>query len=132
MLSVSVLIEKSLFHFVATTTKVEEAQVAIMATTPHSSKSSAAGLTKSVKTLISHKGAPIIIPNGGYGWVVVGAAFCVEFFILGTVNGSGIYMPVYIKEFNANPGTVAWVGSIGKQDFIIKTFLYPCTILLTN
>ena len=38
-------------------------------------------------------------PDGGYGWVVVMAAFFVQFFVLGTMNNFGILFTELLEEF---------------------------------
>jgi MFS family permease len=57
--------------------------------------------------------SPPIIPEGGYGWIVVGASFVVHVLVLGSLYTFGVYYPVYIEAFDASQGEVAWVGSIG-------------------
>lgn len=52
-------------------------------------------------------------PDGGYGWVIVGASFFVHVFVLGNIYSFGVLFPVYMEAFNAPQGSVAWVGSIG-------------------
>jgi MFS family permease len=51
--------------------------------------------------------------DGGYGWIVVLGSFFVHFLVIGLINTFGIYYYVYIDEFNAKGGQVAWIGSIG-------------------
>ena len=38
-------------------------------------------------------------PDGGYGWIVVLAAFFVQFFVLGTMNNFGILFTELLEEF---------------------------------
>ena len=38
-------------------------------------------------------------PDGGYGWVIVLAAFFVQFFVLGTMNNFGILFTELLEEF---------------------------------
>jgi len=39
-------------------------------------------------------------PDGGFGWVIVIAAFSVQFFVLGTMNNFGILFTKLLEEFN--------------------------------
>lgn len=55
----------------------------------------------------------ISIPDGGYGWVIVIAAFFVLVFVSGNILAFGVFYAVFIDEFNSNKASVAWVGSIG-------------------
>jgi MFS family permease len=52
-------------------------------------------------------------PDGGFGWIVVLGSFFVHVFVVGNSFSFGVFYPVYIKEFNASQGNVAWIGSIG-------------------
>lgn len=54
-----------------------------------------------------------VVPEGGYGWVVVASSFVVHVLVLGSIYTFGVYYPVYIEAFDASQGEVAWVGSIG-------------------
>lgn len=55
------------------------------------------------------------IPDGGYGWVVVGAFFFASFCCWGGVAGFSIYLAEYIKNntFNASQIEYAAVGGLG-------------------
>ncbi len=55
----------------------------------------------------------IIVPDGGYGWVVVVASFFMHIFVLGNIYSFGVFFPIYIDVFHANQASVAWVGSMG-------------------
>eukprot|EP01039_Chlorochromonas_danica_P004182 gene4182-4595_t len=52
-------------------------------------------------------------PDGGYGWVVVIAAFFVHIFVLGNIYSFGVLYAEYIDAFDSNKAVMAWVGSIG-------------------
>lgn len=51
--------------------------------------------------------------DGGYGWVVVFASFLAHFFVLGNIYSFGLFFRIYLEEFDASFGEVAWIGSIG-------------------
>lgn len=38
-------------------------------------------------------------PDGGFGWVVVFAAFCVQFIVLGVMNNFGVIFSSLLVEF---------------------------------
>ena len=38
-------------------------------------------------------------PDGGFGWLVVVAAFCVQFFVLGVMNNFGVLFSELLVEF---------------------------------
>jgi len=53
------------------------------------------------------------IPDGGWGWAVVGAAFVVQWIVLGTMNNFGILYVELLQGFEgADSSTVSWIGSI--------------------
>ena len=37
--------------------------------------------------------------DGGFGWIIVGAAFSVQFFVLGMMNNYGILFTKLLEEF---------------------------------
>lgn len=43
-------------------------------------------------------------PDGGWGWCVVLAAFCVQFVILGLQNSSGVIFNQLVKKFDRSRG----------------------------
>lgn len=51
-------------------------------------------------------------PDGGFGWVVIIAAFCVQFFVLGVMNNFGVLFSELLVEFNSSKSETSWVGSI--------------------
>ncbi len=38
-------------------------------------------------------------PDGGFGWVVIFAAFCVQFLVLGVMNNFGVLFSELLVEF---------------------------------
>ena len=51
-------------------------------------------------------------PDGGWGWVVVLAGFMVHFLLDGINYTFGIMLPPIVEDFNSEPETVVWAGSL--------------------
>ena len=52
-------------------------------------------------------------PEGGYGWVVLGAAAVVNFYTTGTSYSWGVLQAAILKEnANISASTISWVGSL--------------------
>uniref|UniRef100_A0A1B6DPH3 Major facilitator superfamily (MFS) profile domain-containing protein n=1 Tax=Clastoptera arizonana TaxID=38151 RepID=A0A1B6DPH3_9HEMI len=58
-------------------------------------------------------------PDGGWGWVIVAASFCCNFFVDGIVYTSGVFLDHIAKEFNQEPASVAFVGSLLSGFYLI-------------
>ena len=58
-----------------------------------------------------HDDVPLV-PDGGWGWVVVIAGFMVHFLLDGINYTFGIMMPSIVEDFGSDPGTVVWAGSL--------------------
>ena len=41
-------------------------------------------------------------PDGGFGWMIVFSAFCVQFLVLGTMNNFGILFTQLLSEFKSS------------------------------
>ncbi|CAG0883434.1 unnamed protein product [Darwinula stevensoni] len=52
------------------------------------------------------------VPNGGYGWVIVFAAFAANAIIDGIAYCFGIFLPALVLEFHESKAKTSWVGSI--------------------
>eukprot|EP01043_Picozoa_sp_COSAG02_P072384 COSAG02_NODE_13621_length_1371_cov_1.296384_1_plen_150_part_00 len=52
-------------------------------------------------------------PDGGYGWVIVGAAWLVLFTWLGQVYAYAVWLPVFIEAFDSGEAQAAIVQSLG-------------------
>ncbi|XP_065643931.1 monocarboxylate transporter 10 [Hydra vulgaris] len=51
-------------------------------------------------------------PDGGFGWVIVIAAFSIQFIVLGIMNNFGLLFAMLLEEFHGTKTQTAWVGSI--------------------
>nr|XP_060609707.1 uncharacterized protein LOC132761127 isoform X1 [Anolis sagrei ordinatus] len=51
-------------------------------------------------------------PDGGWGWVVVLAAFIHSLFVSGFHNAFGVYMLPLLETFKSTSSIIAWIGSI--------------------
>lgn len=51
-------------------------------------------------------------PDGGWGWVIVGAAFVTSVIVDGIIFSFGILLPELLKEFtDAGKSSISWIGS---------------------
>ncbi|XP_078700203.1 monocarboxylate transporter 10-like [Branchiostoma floridae x Branchiostoma belcheri] len=48
----------------------------------------------------------------GCAWVVCGAAFLINFFMVGTHQSYGVLFPAFLEEFEASRASAAWAGSL--------------------
>ena len=48
-------------------------------------------------------------PDGGFGWVIVVAAFSIQFIVLGTMNNFGLLFAMLLEEFH---GTKTETGKL--------------------
>ncbi|XP_055331946.1 monocarboxylate transporter 13-like [Paramacrobiotus metropolitanus] len=53
-----------------------------------------------------------IAPEGGYGWVIVGAAFLCSFVVDGVANSFGIYLIEFNDLFVEPESITSWIGSL--------------------
>jgi len=53
-----------------------------------------------------------VAPDGGWGWVVVLAGFMVHFLLDGINYTFGIMLTPIVEDFNSEPETVVWAGSL--------------------
>lgn len=51
-------------------------------------------------------------PDGGYGWIIVLAAFFSNFVVDGMANCFAVFLPEYQRYFDSSKGTTALVGSL--------------------
>lgn len=52
------------------------------------------------------------VPDGGYGWVVIGACSVMTFWFVGTSYSWGVIQAALVKEMIASPSTLSFVGSL--------------------
>lgn len=69
--------------------------------------------------------APVAVPDGGWGWIVTCSCFFMHLVVLGSIYSFGVFLPVYVVEFNQGRGAVSWVGSVGAAGFV--AFALPTT-----
>ncbi len=72
--------------------------------------------------------APVQAPDGGWGWMVTCSCFFMHVIVLGSVYSFGVFLPVYVVEFNQGRGAVSWVGSVGAAGFV--AFALPTTYIV--
>jgi hypothetical protein len=53
-----------------------------------------------------------IAPDGGYAWVIVAQAFLVSILTDGSSSTFGVFLPIYMSQFNQDAANIAWIGSI--------------------
>lgn len=71
-------------------------------------------------------------PDGGWGWVIVAASFCCNFFVDGMVYSAGVFLPDIAKTFNTTEAAVAFVGSLLSGFYLIAGRpIFLCKIILT-
>lgn len=51
-------------------------------------------------------------PDGGFGWVVVFAAFCVQFIVLGVMNNFGVIFSELLVEFKRSKSQTGKFSSL--------------------
>jgi MFS family permease len=72
--------------------------------------------------------APLPVPDGGWGWMVTCSCFFMHLIALGSIYSFGVFLPVYVVEFNQGRGAVSWVGSVGAAGFV--AFALPTTYVV--
>lgn len=79
-----------------------------------------------------------VVPDGGWGWMVLFGSILVNILIPGTVKSFGILFVEFLEVFDASPAAAAWIpalsywlySSMGKCDFccnqinFLNEFLY--------
>lgn len=61
-------------------------------------------------------------PDGGWGWVLVGALFVCNSLVFGLMRSSGIFFVEFVQYFDESAQSISWISSIGlaTQQFISK------------
>lgn len=54
----------------------------------------------------------VVVPEGGYGWVVVGAAFLCSFVVDGVANAFGMYLIEFTDLYGEPEAVTSWIGSL--------------------
>lgn len=68
----------------------------------------------------SNKNLVVIPPDGGWGWVVVLAAFTSYFMAEGVICSFGIFMSEMSAAFNCNVSQVSLIGAIMTGSFCLS------------
>lgn len=55
----------------------------------------------------------VIAPDGGWGWVVVGALFVASALVFGLIRSLGIFFVEFVQYFGESAQAVSWITSIG-------------------
>lgn len=53
-----------------------------------------------------------VVPDGGWGWVVVASSFCVMFMLDGIFGSYGLLLPVLMESLHSSPSITSLGGSI--------------------
>lgn len=61
-------------------------------------------------------------PDGGWGWVLVGALFVCNSLVFGLMRSSGIFFVEFVQYFDESAQAISWISSIGlaAQQFFSK------------
>lgn len=62
--------------------------------------------------LITTDDKKVIIPDGGWGWIVVGASFIISMIADGISFSFGLLYIEFLDEFKESKSTTAWIGSL--------------------
>ncbi|XP_023946560.2 monocarboxylate transporter 14-like [Bicyclus anynana] len=64
------------------------------------------------QTLVTDDDKKVIIPDGGWGWVVVLSSFVISMIADGISFSFGLLYIEFLEEFKASKSTTAWIGSL--------------------
>ncbi|CAH2106051.1 unnamed protein product [Euphydryas editha] len=64
------------------------------------------------ENLITSNEEKVIIPDGGWGWVVVGSSFIISMIADGISFSFGLLYIEFLDEFKESKSTTAWIGSL--------------------
>lgn len=61
-------------------------------------------------------------PDGGWGWVLVGALFVCNSLVFGLMRSSGIFFVEFVQYFDESAQAISWISSFGlaAQQFFSK------------
>ena len=70
-------------------------------------------------------------PEGGWGWVVVGAMFVESALVFGLIRSLGVFFVEFVRYFDESAQAVSWITSIGlaMQQLFGKWCVYLCMCL---
>ena len=67
----------------------------------------------------------LLVPDGGYGWVVCGIAFMISLIADGIINSYGVIMPELMKVLGCSSSTGAFIGSLqGGIMYFVAMFIF--------
>lgn len=52
-------------------------------------------------------------PDGGRGWVLVGALFVCNSLVFGLMRSSGVFFVEFVQYFDESAQAISWISSIG-------------------
>ncbi|CAN0212724.1 unnamed protein product [Lampetra fluviatilis] len=70
-----------------------------------------------------------VVPDGGWGWVVVGALFSISAVTIGSFKAYGVFVPELMAHFDTHARGVSWIFSIC---MFVVAFCAPVTTVLGN
>jgi hypothetical protein len=53
-----------------------------------------------------------VVPDGGWGWMVLFGSIIVNILIPGTVKSFGVLFVEFLEVFNASPAAAAWIPAL--------------------
>lgn len=60
-------------------------------------------------------------PDGGYGWVIVFAAFMMNFIAFGILTTTGIMYVEFLEDLNTGKSQTSWISSIAFGTLMISS-----------
>lgn len=71
-------------------------------------------MTKPLEKQGQQQSSPqMLAPDGGWGWVVVGALFVASALVFGLIRSLGIFFVEFVQYFDESAQAVSWITSIG-------------------
>uniref|UniRef100_H3CXR5 Monocarboxylate transporter 13 n=1 Tax=Tetraodon nigroviridis TaxID=99883 RepID=H3CXR5_TETNG len=68
-------------------------------------------------------------PDGGWGWVLVGALFVCNSLVFGLMRSSGVFFMEFVQYFDESSQAISWIPSIG---LAAQQFFSPLGSALSN
>lgn len=72
------------------------------------------------ETIVDHLPVP---PDGGYGWIIVAAAFVSNLIVDGISNSFGPFMRSYQETFNSTKATTSIIGALLIGSYLLSGFI---------